>query len=170
MSFDVKKFLKAKFTHRIEGVPVPDLAAYFPEGIKPVWKVRGLTGQELGQANEAAARNTTILAILEGIASRMSKEQTQAVKELIGVGGSTPQDVAKRLEQLMIGSVDPVCTQDLAVRLCEVYPVEFWELTNTIVRLTGLGQMPGKQEPSGETPKSAPASPSLTPEGDASTS
>ncbi len=165
MPFDAKKFLKTKFMHRTEDVPVPDLAAFFPEGARPVWRVRGLTGHELGRSNEAAARNKSILAILEGITSAMSKDTTQAIRELIGTDGSTPQDVAKRIEQLVIGSVDPECTQELAVRLCEVKPIEFWALTNMIVRLTGLGQMPGKQEPSGETPKSAPASPSLTPEG-----
>lgn len=170
MPFDSKKFLKTKFTARTEEVPVPDLAAFFPDGAKAVWKVRGLTGQELGRANEAAARNKNVAAILEGIASGVAKEQTEAVKELLGVGGSTPEDVAKRLEHLAIGSVDPKCTPDLAIRLCETFPVEFFQITNRIVQLTGQGQMPGKQPPSGETPKSVPASPSDMPEGVSSTS
>lgn len=170
MPFDAKKFLKTKFTPRTVEVPVPDLAAFFPDGAKPVWKVRGLTGQELGRANEAAERNKNVAALLEGIASGVAKEQTEAVKELLGVGGSTPQDIAKRLEHLAIGSVDPKCPADLAIRLCETFPVEFFQITNRIVQLTGQGQMPGKQPPSGETPKSAPASPSDMPEGGSSTS
>jgi hypothetical protein len=170
MAFDSKRFLKTKFTARTEDVPVPDLAAFFPDDAKPVWKVRGLTGQELGRANEAAERNKNVAAILEGLASGAGKEQTEAVKELLGVGGSTPQDIAKRLEILSIGSVDPQCAPDLAVRLCEAYPVEFYQITNRINFLTGQGQMPGKQPPSGETPKSAPASPSDMPEGVFSTS
>jgi hypothetical protein len=167
--FDAKKFLKTKWTPRTEEVPVPDLAAFFPEGAKAVWKVRGLTGQELGRSNEAAERNRNVAAILEGLASGAAKEQTEAVKELLGVGGSTSQDIAKRLEHLVIGSVDPPCTPDLAIRLCETFPVEFFQITNRIVQLTGQGQMPGKQPPSGETPKSAPASPSDMPGGDSST-
>ncbi len=170
MSFDAKKFLKTKFTPRMEEVPVPDLAAFFPDGAKPVWKVRGLTGQELGRANEAAERNKNIAAIIEGIASGAAKEQTDAVKDLLGVGGQAPQDVAKRLEHLVIGSVDPKCTPDVAVRLCETFPVEFFQITNRIVQLTGQGQMPGKQQASGETPKSVPASLSVTPEAGSSTS
>jgi len=170
MTFDAKKFLKTKFTPRTEEVPVPDLQAFFPEGARAVWTVRGLTGQELGRANEAAERNKNVAAILEGLAGGAAKEKAEAVKELLGVGGSTPQDIAKRLEHLVTGSVDPPCTQELAVRLCETFPVEFYLITNRIVHLTGQGQMPGKQPPSGETPKSAPASPSVTPEGGSSMS
>ncbi|MCK9362141.1 MAG: hypothetical protein M0P74_00840 [Syntrophales bacterium] len=170
MSFDAKKFLKTKFTLRTDEVAVPALAAFFPEEAKPLWKVRGLTGQELGVANEAPERMRNMAAIMEGLASGAAKEQADAVKELLGIGGTTPQDVAKRLEHLVVGSVDPKCTQELAVRLCEVFPVEFFQLTNKIAALTGQGQMPGKQPPSGETPKSAPASPSATPGGDSSTS
>jgi len=143
MPFDAKKFLKTKWTARAEEVPVPDLAAFFPDGAKPVWKVRGLTGQELGRANEAAERMKNVAAILEGLASGAAKEQTEALKDLLGVGGQTPQDIAKRLEHLVIGSVDPKCTPDLAVRLCETFPVEFFQITNRIVQLTGQGQLPG---------------------------
>lgn len=169
MGFDAKKFQKAKFIPRIEDVPVPDLQAFFPEGEKAVWKVRGLTGQELGRANEAAERNANMAAILAGLTSRSDREVQDAVKQLVGIAGNTPTDISKRLEHLILGSVDPKCTNDLAVRLCETYPIEFYTITNTIVRLTGQGQMPGKQPPSGETGTSVPASPSVMPEGDSCT-
>ena len=157
MGFDVKKFTKQKFQARIAEIPVPDLQAFFPEGEKAVWKVRGLTGQELGRSNEAAERNKNIAAILSGLTSGSDREVAQAVKDLVGVGGNTPADISKRLEHLILGSVDPVCTHDLAVKLCEVYPVEFYQITNAIVRLTGQGQLPGKPQPSGATQASGPA-------------
>jgi hypothetical protein len=166
--FDSKRFLKTKFAPRTEEVPVPDMRDFFTEGQDPVWKVRGLTGQELGRANEATDRNKTIAAILEGLAGDAAKEKADAVKELIGVGGTTPADVAKRLEHLVIGSVEPKCTLDLAVRVCEVFPIEFFIITNKIMELTGKGQLPGKQPPSGATGKSGPALPSVTREGDSS--
>ena len=169
MSFDSKKFMKMKFIPRTESVSVPDLQVFFPEGAEAVWTVRGLTGQELGRASEAAERNRNISAILEGLTSEAAKDKAEAIKEILGIGGATPQDIAKRLEHLTAGSVDPKCTLDLAVRLCETYPIEFYQLTNKIMELTGRGQMPGKQQPSGETGKSAPASPSVTPGGDTST-
>jgi hypothetical protein len=157
MSFDTKKFQKTKFTPRTESVPVPDLQAFFPEGEKAVWTVRGLTGQEIGRANEAADRNKNIAAILEGLTADASKDKAEALKELLGIGGTTPQDIAKRLEHLTVGSVDPKCTLDLSVRLCETFPIEFFQLTNKIMELTGRGQMPGKQQPSSKTQVSGPA-------------
>jgi len=168
MGFDSKKFLKTKFVPRTEGVPVPDLREFFPPGESPTWMVRGLTGQEVGRANEASERNRNIAAILEGLAGEAAKEKAEAVKELLGIGGTTPQDVAKRLEHLTLGSVDPKCTLDLAVRLCETFPIEFFLLTNKIMELTGKGQMPGKQQPSGGMEKSGRVSRSATPEGGSS--
>lgn len=169
MGFDAKKFMKTKWQQRTEAVPVPDLQAFFPEGEEAVWTVRGLTGQELGKSNEAAERNKNVAAILEGLMGGEAKEKAQAVKDLLGVGGSTPVDIAKRIEHLMSGSVSPPCTHELSVRLCEAFPVEFFLLTNKIVALTGMGMLPGKPAPSGGTEKSAPASPSATPGGASST-
>ena len=165
MQFDAKKFLKTKFTPRTEAVPVPDLAAFFPEGSEALWKVRGLTGQELGRVNEAAERNKTAAAVLEAVVSAGDKEKTAAIREMLGIAVNVPPDISRRLALLAAGSVDPPCTEELAVRLCEAFPVEFFQLTQTITRLTGQGHMPGKQPPSGETPTSATASPSPTPGG-----
>jgi hypothetical protein len=119
----------------------------------------------VGRSAEAAGRNKNIAAILEGLMSPEAKEKSLAVKELLGVGDAVPDDIAKRLEHLALGSVDPPCPLDLAVRLCTSFPIEFYTLTNKIMELTGKGQVPGKQPPSGEIQKSAPASPSDTPEG-----
>ncbi len=163
MPFDTKKFLKTKFQHRIEEVPVPDLKDYFQDGATPVWRVRGLTGQEMGRVNEAADRQKKVLAVVEGLMSSSRSESVEAVKGMLGLGSDTPDDIVKRIEQLIIGSVDPECNTDLAVRLCEAYPIEFYQLTNKILQLTGQGQLPGKQKSSGVTPGCETASPSATP-------
>jgi len=165
MPFDSKKFLKTKFTPRTADVPVPEMRDFFPEGAMPVWKVRGLTGQELGRAAEAADRNKNMVAILEGLVADSAKDKAEAIKELLGIGGVAAPDIAKRIEHMSIGSVDPPCAPDLAVRICEVYPIEFFQITNKIVELTGRGQTPGKQTPSGATGESGQASPSVMPEG-----
>jgi len=170
MSFDTKKFIKEKFTPRVKEVPVPDMGAFFPAGEKPVWIVRGLHGQELGRANEAVEKNKNMSAVIEAIAGGSSKEKTEALKSMIGLSaGQTPSDIVKRIEHLVMGSVDPVCTQEMAVKVCEVWPVVFFQLTNTILELSGQGQMPGKQKASGELNQSGPASPSDTPEEGSST-
>ena len=90
---------------------------------------------------------------------------TEAIKSLIGLSKDVAADTAKRVEYLMIGSVDPACTQELAVLLCERFGIEFHMLTNKIVQLTGKGQVPGKQPPSGGAATSEPALPSAIPEG-----
>ena len=186
MPFATKKFLKTKFTPRTEDVPVPDMKEFFEdddgekqppsspfikgESKPPVWKVRGLTGQELGRAAEASEKNKNMSAIIEALSGQASKEKAEALKNMLGVGSAmVPADIAKRIEHLVIGSVDPVCTPDLAVRICEVFPVEFYQITNKIMQLTGQGQMPGKQPPSGETEKSELVSLSVIQGGDSST-
>jgi hypothetical protein len=139
--FNSKAFMKEKFRYRIEEVKVPDLAAWFDEGDPPVWKVRGLEGSELGFVNETANRNKNISAILEGMLSQDDQTKAQAVKALLGISGDTPEDIARRLEMLRIGSVEPACSMDLAIRLCKAFPIEFYQLTNKITALTGQGQV-----------------------------
>ena len=49
MTFDLNRFRAADLSPRQVTVPVPDLAFFFPEGVKPVWTVRGLTGEEIAR-------------------------------------------------------------------------------------------------------------------------
>jgi hypothetical protein len=152
MPFNVAKFQKTKFVPVIEEVSVPDLQEFFDEGEKAVWKVRGLTGQEMGRANEIAERNKNISAIVDGLVAGGQKEKTDAIKNMLGLDQlNVPDDIAKRIAYLQYGSVDPVCTEDMAVKLCTVKGIEFYLLTNTIIKLTGVGQTVGKQKPCGET-------------------
>lgn len=169
MGFDTKEFMKAKFMHRTEKIPVPDLAAFFAEGEEAAWTVRGLTGQEVGRANEAPERMKLMVSMVEGLMSPIGKEQVDTIKSLLGMDGPTPEDTARRIAYLMIGSVNPVCTQDLAVKLCETFTGTFITLTQRIKELTAMGKLPGKQPPSGETQTSGTASPSVTPGGGSST-
>lgn len=150
MSFDSKGFKKAKFEPRVEGVSVPDLREYYSEGTDAVWLVRGLTGHELGQVNESAQRARNMDAAIEALVSDKASDKCDAIRALIGVDGSTPVDIVRRIEMLRIGSVDPVCDQDLSVKLCTHFPVEFMQITNKITELTGKGaEVKKKPMPSG---------------------
>ena len=151
--FDSKKFLQTQFVPREEDVPVPDMKDFFLEGDLN-WKVRGLTGVELARANEAAERNKNISAILEGLIAQDKQEKVNSVKQLIGIDEKVPNDIAKRIEMFVMGSVEPKADTELAVKICSVYPVEFFEITNRITILTGRGHVPGGLKLSGETPKS----------------
>ncbi|TFH84818.1 hypothetical protein EQG41_20455 [Billgrantia azerbaijanica] len=162
MEFDIQKFTSTSFDARTQDVPVPDLAAFFknvPEGEKPTWRVRGLTGVELAKTNEAQSRNRSRTAIAEGLLSGVNDQVSEAVRELLGSGSSVPDDLAKRIEMLVLGSVAPECNHQLAVKLAEAYPVEFYQLTSEITRLTGLGAEPGKpKRSSGSKTSKSPSS------------
>lgn len=162
-TFNKKAFMKTQYEPRTEKVPVPDLKDFFEEGAEPVWIVRNLTGHELGKVNEAKERNKNIEAILEALVSAQSKEKADAIKHLIGLNNETPGDIVQRLEMLVIASVDPVCDQEMAVKIYTYFPGVFVPLTNAIRNLTGQGaQVKKKQTPSGATPTSDQPSPSAT--------
>lgn len=161
MEFDANKFASASFKRREEDVPVPDLRDWFKglkEDDKPVWRVRGLTGEELARVNEASARNRNKNAVIDALNSDKAEKITDAIKELMGTSERVPDDLARRIEMLTIGSVAPECTHQVAVKLAEAYPVEFYDLTTKITTLTGLGSEPGKpKRSSGNPPSSSPS-------------
>ena len=100
--------------------------------------VRGLTANELYTAIEAGNRQKTLGKILEAIAS--TGEGVADARKVLGfTGKETPGEIAKRLEMLVKASVDPVIPLNIAVKLAENFPIEFYQLTNEITELTGMG-------------------------------
>ncbi len=128
--FKMADFQRTQFTHREEKIKVPDLAQFFNGD--PVWTVRGLTGEELAQVNESAEKAKKLQAIAEGLVAGDAKEQTAAIRELLGHGGETPIDLDRRLTMLTIASVNPVIDRPAAVKLADAYPVEFHTLTTKV--------------------------------------
>ncbi len=151
MAFKKSEFLAEKFQPRTEAVPVPDMKSWFEKGDKPAFEVRGLTGKEIGRATEAAERNKKLTEIAEGLFGKKSKEFSKALRDL--VDPSTPTDIAKRISMAVMGSVEPEVDEELALKLCLYFPIEFFAITNKITELTGLGHLPGKPKPSGKKPK-----------------
>jgi len=150
MGFNSKQFLSENFEPREKAVPVPELKDFFDEGEKPVWIVRGLTGKEIGLADQVAARRSVSASVLEGLLSKRNDEIIEAIKNLVGRAEDMPEAIIKRLEHLQMGSVDPVCDLDLALKVNKVSPTVFLNLTNEILILTGLGMTPGKSKPFGK--------------------
>jgi hypothetical protein len=156
MPFDTKQFHKTKFKARTEDVPVPDLAGFFPDGESPVWTVRGLTGKEVGISAEAVSKNKNLTAVVDALASTVQAEKVQGLKDALGIG-KVPDDIAKRIAHLEAGSVSPKCDTELALKICEHFPIIFYELTNVILKLTGQGAELGKPVASTQTPESEAA-------------
>ncbi|KKL59248.1 hypothetical protein LCGC14_2217270, partial [marine sediment metagenome] len=145
MGFDKDAFLTAKFEPRTDTVPVssPELKKFFKDSEKPEWKVRGLSGVEIGKANDVADKNSKIRDILDGIAGHLSEDRIAAIKDL--VAQDTPMKVARGLELLQLGAVDPEMDLEFALKVCAVAPGDYNTLVNKIERLSAMGHMPGKQ-------------------------
>ena len=153
MGFEIDKFMATQFLPREDVVNVPDLKQFFDDK-EFVWKVRGLKGVEIAKAREASQKNKVLKAVVDGIVSDNEKKKAKAIKSMLGVDGKIPDDIAYRIECLVIGSIEPVVDYPLATKLCETFPIEFYDITNKIVQLSGKGHEPGKAQASGKTKKS----------------
>ncbi len=154
---DTDKFMKQEYRPREGTVFVTALSDYFEEGKEPVYKVRGLTATELAQAEETAEKNKNVMALVEAMAGGTGKDKVDAVKKALGFDSEeVPNELAKKLEYVTLGSVDPVITLDVAVKMAECHPIEFMSISREILVLTGQGHVPGKQKPSGEEKTSEP--------------
>jgi hypothetical protein len=147
MAFDTRSFVNTEFVQRTQELRLPELAKWF-DG-EPVWIVRGLTSSELAKTLDAANRQRSIDTIIKSIAQ--NENMVAELRQTLGISDDTPQDIIKRLEQLTIASVEPKIDFTVAVKLAEVFPIEFYMLTNAIVSLTGQGMDIKKSLPSGET-------------------
>lgn len=154
MAFNSKKFMKTEFQPRTQKVPVPDMADWFDQDTPAEFTVRGLTGNELAITHEAVDKHRNIAGLISGLLSGQSQEKIEAIRTSLGVTEDVPGEIARRLEMITTACIDPHLDMDVAVKIAQVYPIEFYEITNTITKLTGQGQIPGKSKPSGETPVS----------------
>jgi hypothetical protein len=147
MGFNPTKFAKQKFQSREADVEVSALGAWFDapaieEGeaeVKPLylWRVRGLEGHEFAKMMASAQAQANLSSIIEAIGNNGAK--IKELKDAIGIGEETPADLQKRLQQLVLGSVDPKVDEALAAKLAKTFPIEFYMITNKITELTGLG-------------------------------
>lgn len=144
MGFDAERFERAKLEPRRKRIEVASLAAFFDEGEPAEWEVRGLTATELHAAMEASRRQGSFENIVKAMTT--SADQVSAIRKALGLSKDTPGEIAKRLEMLVMGSVAPVITLPVAVKLAETFPVDFLQLTNEITELTGMGSELGKPE------------------------
>jgi hypothetical protein len=172
MPFDSEAFSAAALRQRTKDVPVPELAAWFPDGEQPVWRVRAVGASDFARANQAAESRKRGEAFLEALAGGVHAEMVRELQALVGRDRTTIEpDIARRIELVIAGSLDPICDEGMAVRLAEHFPVVLYSLSNAILTITGQGsdveKKPGR---SGGTRRSAAPSPSPTDSGECSTS
>lgn len=154
MSLDTKRFMQEQFERRKQDFPVPQLAEWFGKGEKAIWPIWSMTGAEIGRANEAAESAPIVDKLFEALLSTNDKEAVAEVRKLIGRDENKPEAIAKRIYHLQFGTQNPPgCSLEVAVRLCDNFPVLFLEITNAILALSGQGFEKKKLTPSGKTRK-----------------
>jgi len=153
---DLQAFLSAALQPRQQRVPVPELAHWLLPGAEAVWVVRGLTAAELSRANQAAESGLANVRALVAALAGDAANKAATIRQTLGLSDEdVPADVSRRIEMLTAGSVSPVLgpdNRDVAVKLAEDFPGQFYALTSAIVNLTGQGSEPGKPKRSGSTP------------------
>lgn len=152
---DLKAFQNAEFVPRETEVTLDALAeAGFGDGVV---KVRGLTAHELAEAEESASKGKLLSDLVERLAGA-GKEKVGALMDGIGYHQDVPASLAKRLEHVRLGMVEPEMELADVARLAEAFPIEFGVVANKIIELTGKGQQAQvKRKPSGSKQTSKPA-------------
>mgnify|MGYP000229217827 CR=1 FL=1 len=113
-------------------------------------KVRGLTACEIEQANEASQKGKLLSDMVVKLAGSSGKEKAATLLEGVGISGNVPALLAKRHEHVVMGVIEPKLELLDVVRLADTFPIEFSQIANKILELTGLGQQAEvKPKPSG---------------------
>lgn len=161
MPFDVKKYKNTPFYHPEYDVPLTPadrFKMFFDEGEKPVWRVRGLTGQEIGKAAMASQKNRNVAAMFEAVETGSYQKILKMYKELAGLDkDKVPQEIAEALDKIVMASVEPKADLELVVLLCTRSAASFYRINVKIKELTEGGMMPGKPKGSGKKAKSKQA-------------
>lgn len=147
--FDSIMFRQAQFNPRRATVTLPAMACFFEAGDAPDFVVRQLTGYELAKCQEAVSMNRGVSALVAGLVGDDNAEKIEQIRKTLGVSDSVPDEIAKRIEMLVIASVEPAMDREMVVKLCANFPVEFYQLTTEITRLTGEGAELGELRVSG---------------------
>jgi hypothetical protein len=138
MAFDSKAFLKAKFEPRTAEVRIDKLKQFFGEDEDPIFKLKGLTGEEYCRATESGKAHKDAEGLIKALTN--DNEKLSALRDAVGIlSTDVPAEIVKRLEFLTRGSADPVLDMTMAVKIAERFPIDFYIMTNTILELTGLG-------------------------------
>lgn len=154
MPFDAKAFSKAKFEPRTDSLRVPELAEWFG-GDDPVFVVRGLSGIELASAMEAAGNSKVRAELAEALLDGAMEDKSEAIQAAFGLGPGVPDELIRYHELIIRGTVEPVLSREISVKLAERFPVDHKQIALKILHLTGQGQaVKKKPQDSGATPAS----------------
>jgi len=152
MPFNIAEFQNQKIIHRTGEVAVERLAKYFPEGEKPVWKVRGLSGEEMARVGDDVSSNANIGTPKD---NPLGNELADVIKRITGKGENVPDSHVHKMAMVEYGSVDPKVSRQDVVKLAAVSVIDFLAIFTKIAELTTMGTVTEeKLKPSTETTES----------------
>ncbi len=156
MTFNAEAFMATRFEPRTRDFPVPQLKRWFDKGDKAVWKIRALSGAELGNADEASRQKGALESMLKALTSINSKDIQHEVEKLVGNTKEKPESIAKRMYHLHYGTVWPgpeeYCPFEIVRKICDEFSLLFLALSTAVLELSGEGNIPQKKStPSGKT-------------------
>lgn len=162
MTFDVKQFMGTNFKIRTEAVKITEEAlARFCDSDDPIWVIKGLNAEELSKVRLAVEQNKNVAELVGKLVSGDPKEKIDAMLESLGISkDKLPDDLIKRIAALKYGTVEPRFSDQeketnhaFFVKVADVAPTTFYDLTNKIFELTGEGKL-GELKGSGKKKKS----------------
>jgi hypothetical protein len=160
MPFNSEAFKQAHFEPRTATIKVPELAEWFDGPAE--WIVRAPAANDLARANEAKARLDRTEALAQALASGTGGEVLREAQRALGRSNDTEPDIARRMELIEACSVDPVCDREMSLKLAQFAPVQFYQVTNRILILSGQGPATAKKRkrsgaiPASELPSASP--------------
>lgn len=145
---NLNKFEQASILQRTREIDVPQLQDFFDEGKDPIWRIRALSSEDIAMVNDAQERNASIGTLVTAIVGSSGADKAEAIKSAMGIGDETPQDVVRRIEIMLRGSIDldPESHRDIVIKIAMYYPTVFMTISNEILSLSGEGGLiEGKQ-------------------------
>jgi len=140
---DLGLFEATQFKHRTQEIQVPSLKKFYPKNTIPIIIVRNLEGAEIAAIDLEVGMNKEARKQVADIAS---EDVVKAMKTLFHFisGDDVPDSHVRALNIVHKGIVSPAFTFEGVVKLATTYPIEFKQLFNTIIQLTGLGAIEEK--------------------------
>lgn len=146
MPFDYNKFEAASTTFPTKDIPVPTLTAFFPEGEKPVWKIKCMSGLEQAIVEDAVANNflEKRKAVVDACVGDSIEKMKEGYQALLGTGENIAPDVYVRwLKLVEYGSV-PRCPEHICVKLAHAQGGVLRRLAHEISIISAMGAEMGK--------------------------
>ncbi|MGB0467756.1 MAG: hypothetical protein ACPGF7_09550 [Pontibacterium sp.] len=136
--FNPTAFDQARFSVREGEITLSALQPFFDD--KPIFRCKMLNSEELAQAEESANSQQVVSELLNRITAGNPHDKAAAIAEAAGISGDdVPGALRKMIEFVLAGVVEPALSRDQVLKISTNFPVEFKQLFNKIMSLTGEG-------------------------------